>query len=287
LDPAQRAGGIIASQARSVISAAEAHSQEIREEARADARRVVADAVEDARAIRLRIDALADAASELLRDVRRSADRLTADLGFEPEVVSGVVQLTASSQPEEAEQVFTAPDRAVATPAPSESEPEPVETVSPVREQDSPDSEGMGDDPVHDDAPVDEDADAGETAGEPVDATLVEEEPEGVATADADSDDDQSGPTDGDSNGSAPAVVAVEAADAEAGADSDAEVESVGRRRAEAVAAQGKTVPCFDCQASGACSKCDGKGKRFLFRCSQCGGSGLCPTCGGPGFLWQ
>jgi hypothetical protein len=55
----------------------------------------------------------------------------------------------------------------------------------------------------------------------------------------------------------------------------------------DVTAVKGNTVPCTDCQASGACSKCDGKGKRLLFRCSRCGGSGLCPTCGGPGFLWQ
>src|SRR3954469_2672692 len=103
VDPAQRAGGLIASQARSVISAAEAYSQEIREAARGDARVVLAEAIEDARRIRQRIDALADAASELLRDVRRDADRLTAELGFEPEVLQGIVELEAAREPSAAE----------------------------------------------------------------------------------------------------------------------------------------------------------------------------------------
>lgn len=216
----------------------------------------MADAVEDARAIRLKIDALAEAAAELLRDVRRSADRLTADLGFEPEVVSGVVQLAPGSQDEDAQ---GAPEPEAAPSA------LPDGTVAP--DQDRQTSAVSAEEPAG--VATEEDRSGGDAdaVDAPVDATLVEDEPEATVAA--------AEPVEEQQPSSEP---------------QDESKDSAGQKNghgAGATAVKGKTVPCYDCQASGACSKCDGKGKRFLFRCSQCGGSGLCPTCGGPGFLWQ
>src|SRR5207247_7352410 len=42
---------------------------------------------------------------------------------------------------------------------------------------------------------------------------------------------------------------------------------------------------CPECQASGECAVCEGKGKRRGKRCTGCGGTGRCATCDGTGYL--
>ena len=44
---------------------------------------------------------------------------------------------------------------------------------------------------------------------------------------------------------------------------------------------------CPECQASGECAVCEGKGKRRGKRCTGCGGTGRCATCDGTGYLWE
>jgi hypothetical protein len=48
----------------------------------------------------------------------------------------------------------------------------------------------------------------------------------------------------------------------------------------------GEPVACADCDATGSCRRCGGRGRRFGRRCAECSGSGTCSTCGGPGYIW-
>jgi hypothetical protein len=47
------------------------------------------------------------------------------------------------------------------------------------------------------------------------------------------------------------------------------------------------SVPCTACGTTGECSRCGGKGRRFLVKCGRCHGDGRCSVCGGPGYVWS
>jgi hypothetical protein len=49
---------------------------------------------------------------------------------------------------------------------------------------------------------------------------------------------------------------------------------------------EGDPTPCVECDATGSCERCSGRGKRFGMRCPECEGSGVCTACGGPGYVW-
>jgi hypothetical protein len=221
-----------------VTSAAEAHAREILDAAFADARSTVGDAISDVRRIRARIEQLAEEAANLLRDVRREADRLTAELALDayPSGRSGIERPRTAESEVRLESGGPKPEVAV----------HDFESFQPG---------GNGAESVATEPPV---SSTFET--EIIDADLEEaqadrEEEFGSVPVDATVVDDVT-----------PAVPA-----------------SPEPEESEAAPA---ATPCDSCDASGKCSRCNGSGKRLIFRCSRCGGSGCCPVCGGPGFIW-
>jgi hypothetical protein len=219
---------------------------------------VLADAIEDARRIRLRIDALADAAAELLREVRRDADKLTAELGFEPELLSGTVQLEPG---QDGEQTDPTADQATR-----------IHGAAAGGETDTRAAEPAGREPevVHDVETVEE-----EPESAAVEPTTGEAEPAGAEAGIDEASPDEARSDRASGEGAAETKSASEPADAIVVEDDERKGREVS------------SVPCSACATTGQCSNCGGKGRRFLLRCTECGGSGRCRVCGGPGFVWS
>ncbi|MCA1657417.1 MAG: hypothetical protein LC713_06890, partial [Actinobacteria bacterium] len=192
---AERAGGIIADQVRSAVEAAEDHARSIRADAEEDARRISSEARDDSSRLRARIDAVVAPLEELLRDIRREADRVSAATPFEVETLTGAVQLDQES--------IASVEAPLASGKPEAGEwatPEPEEAQA---------QEATGD----------ESADAAE-------ANIADEQAPAAQTKAAD---------------------VVEPA--QAGTPS--------------------TTPCSECERSGSCSTCKGRGRRLGRRCGD------------------
>jgi hypothetical protein len=250
---------------------------------------VVADAVEDARLVRKRIDALADAAAELLRDLRRDADRLTTELALEPEVLNGIVLLDRQSDPHGTDdepradrESETEPDAGTAEeedpldfPATNHSSPdEPTGAVD-----DHADLEFDAHGPSHD---ASDEWAAGEhdDRDDEADVAGAAEPADGEPAADAPSSGAEQPEAEHDEDDAVATAVVVESDDAEGSAE-DAEGDGSDQAR------ELNSVPCEVCETTGQCTRCGGKGRRLMFRCSACHGSGRCSACGGPGFVWS
>jgi hypothetical protein len=251
---------------------------------------VLSDAIEDARRIRQRIDALADAAAELLRDVRRDADRLTAELGFEPELLHGVVQLDegdsadahagelsgGAATAEQAQPDTQAHEAPASDPMLDLSEPE--EVTDAVVEPDTGDHERLSADRPEQTTELDATAErnSGAEAGGAA-RPEADEDVGGAAQGRADEEPDGNRAEAGTRGRSGRATTP------------ERESEETDHGHADTDAGDARTIsePCPACDRTGRCQRCDGSGRRLLFRCSACRGSGRCNVCGGPGFIWS
>ena len=232
---------------------------------------VLADAIEDARRIRERIDALADAATELLRDVRREADRLTAELGFEPELLQGVVEIDSgtATEPGADAGIATPDDQAAIDEPPAEADGAAESTADEIDpgafDRHSGASHETEQEPGTRDEPIDQDEEE-HTRG-----------PEGDSQERVDSDRTLADAPQSGGSEAKPSNSDLDVDDAVVVDDNDRD------RSAKAA-----PVPCEACDTTGQCSRCKGTGRRArLFRCGKCDGSGRCNVCGGPGYVWD